>query len=393
MGSLGIFSVGELAFFFSFSLAKGLPIQHTLSESALSSVAGVSLAEDGVAVTRDDTAGVESRPEVVGDGLVAEVVANSLLHLGQPVEHLLVGKTVQGTGKTVKTGSQGQEGGAESAADQVSGVGADVAALVVGVDGQVQTQELNKVLVVAESELVGEVEGVVLVLLDGGNLSALEDVLVDAGSNVGQLGNEVHGVLKGVVPVLLLVDASGVGLGERGGVLEGSDGQRELGHGVEVVGAVVDELLDELGDIGAGSPLGGQITDLLLGRDLTGQEKPEEACTPKFDFSSHQLKYSYTNSATVLLTFGEGLLATGSLGEDLLALRDGLSTESDTLLGVEDGTLPDERLDATGTAIDLVEGDLVDNLGTVLPAKRRRNVSDANKLGKKMYVWLPWAQL
>jgi hypothetical protein len=77
----------------------------------------------------------------------------------------------------------------------------------------------------------------------------------------------------------------------------------------------------------------------------------------------------------VALTFGERLLATGSLGEDLLALGDGPATESDTLLSVEDGTLPDEALDATGTAIDLVEGDLVDDLGTVLPAKRRRNVS------------------
>jgi hypothetical protein len=50
---------------------------------------------------------------------------------------------------------------------------------------------------------------------------------------------------------------------------------------VEVGRAVVDELLDELGDVGAGSPLGGQITDLLLGRDLAGQEKPEETYMPK----------------------------------------------------------------------------------------------------------------
>jgi hypothetical protein len=125
---------------------------------------------------------------------------------------------------------------------------------------------------------------------------------------------------------------------------------------VEVGRAVVDELLDELGDVGAGSPLGGQITDLLLGRDLAGQEKPEE-------------------------TFGKRLLATGSLGEDLLALGDGLSTESDTLLGVEDGTLPDEGLDATGTAIDLVEGDLVDNLGTVLLSQ---SLDLLNLLGEKL---------
>ena len=53
-------------------------------------------------------------------------------------------------------------------ADQVGGVGTDVAALVVGVDGEVQAHELDEVLVLAEAELVGKVEGVVLVLLDGG---------------------------------------------------------------------------------------------------------------------------------------------------------------------------------------------------------------------------------
>lgn len=227
-------------------------------------------------VTGDDTAGVEGRPEVVGDGLVAQVIANGLLHLSEPVEHLLVGQTVQGTGQTVETSGQGQEGRAESTADKVGGVGAHVATLVVGVDGQVQTHELNKVGVVTEAKLVGEVERVVLVLLDGGNLAALEDVLVDARGDVGQLGNEVHGVLKGVTPVLLLVDTLGVGLGEGRGVLESSDGQRELSHGVEVGRAVVDELLNELGEVGSGSPLGGKVADLLLSRDLAGQEKPEE---------------------------------------------------------------------------------------------------------------------
>lgn len=67
------------------------------------------------------------------------------------------------------------------------------------------------------------------------------------------------------------------------------------------------------------------------------------------------------------LTLRKGLLATGSLGEKLLALGDGLATEADTLLGIEDGTLPDEGLDTASTAIDLVKSDLVDDLGTVLP--------------------------
>lgn len=72
------------------------------------------------------------------------------------------------------------------------------------------------------------------------------------------------------------------------------------------------------------------------------------------------------------LTLRKGLLATGSLGEKLLALGDGLATESDTLLSIENGTLPDKGLDTTGTAIDLVECDLVDDLGTVLPIRKSR---------------------
>jgi len=249
-----------------------------LGESALSHVTGVSLSEDGVTVTGDDTAGVEGRPEVVSDGLVAKVVTDGLLELGEPVKDLLVSKTVEGTGKTVKTSGEREEGRAESTADKVSGVGRDVATLVVSVDGQVETHELNEVGVVGEAKLVGKVEGVILVLLDGSDLSALEDVLVDARSDVGELSNEVHGVLKGVAPVLLLVNTLGVGLGEAGGVLESGNGQRELSHGVEVGRAVVDELLNELGEIGAGGPLGGEVADLLLGRDLTSQEKPEETC-------------------------------------------------------------------------------------------------------------------
>lgn len=232
-----------------------------------------------MAVAGHDAARVEGVPEVLGDGLVAEVVTDLLLHDGEPVEDLLVGEAVEGTGETVEAGGEREEGRAQGRADEVGGVGRDVAALVVGVDGEVETHQLNEVLVAAEAELVGEVEAVVLVLLDGRDLAAAEDVLVDAGGDGGELGNEVHRVLEGVAPVLLLVDTLGVGLSERRGLLERGDGDRELGHGVEVVGAVVDQLLNELGDGGASGPVGGQVADLLLGGDLAGEEEPEETLT------------------------------------------------------------------------------------------------------------------
>lgn len=72
------------------------------------------------------------------------------------------------------------------------------------------------------------------------------------------------------------------------------------------------------------------------------------------------------------LTFREGLLATGGLRKKLLALGDGLAAEANTLLRIEDGTLPDETLDATGTTVDLVQGHLVDDLGAMLPVLESR---------------------
>jgi len=183
---------------------------------------------------------------------------------------------VQRTSQTVETGGQREHGRAQSATNQVGGVGADVSTLVVSVDGQVQTHQLNEVVVVAVAELVGQVERVVLVLLDRGDLAVLEDVAVDLGRNGGQLGNEVHRVLEDVGPVVLFVDALRVRLGEGRLVLEGSHSQGELGHWVEGVGAAINELLDELGDVGARSPLSGQVTHLLLAGDFTGQQQPKE---------------------------------------------------------------------------------------------------------------------
>jgi len=268
-----------------------------LGELALRDVTGVSLSQDGVTVTGNDTALLEGRPEIVLDGLVAKVVADLSLHLGEPLENLLVGETVEGTGKTVETSGEREEGRGEGGADQVGGVGGNVATLVVSVDGEVESHQLNKVLVLGEAELVGQVPRVVLVLLGGRDLAVLEDVAVDARGNVGELGNEVHGVLEGVLPVLGLLHALGVGLSEGRLVLKSGNGDGELSHGVEGVGAAVDELLNELGEVGAGSPLSGEVADLLLRGNLTGKEEPEE-------------------------TLGKRLLTTGGLGEKLLALGD-----------------------------------------------------------------------
>lgn len=248
-----------------------------LSECALSHVTGIGLSENGVAISRNNLASLKSGPEVIGDSLVAKIVANGSLHLCEPVQDFLIGKTVERTSKTVETSSDREHGGAESRTNQVSSVCADVATLVVGVDGEVESHQFDEVVVLAETELVGEIERVILVFLDRGNLSTLEDVLVDSGSNCGELGNQVHGILEGVAPVFGLLHSLSIRLSERRFVLKSGDSEGELCHWVEVAWASVDEFLDEFGNFGTGGPLGGEVADLLLAGNLTSQEEPEKA--------------------------------------------------------------------------------------------------------------------
>lgn len=176
--------------------------QVLLGELALGDVSGVRLPQHGVAVTGHDLALLERRPEVVLDGLVAEVVADLPLHVLQPPQHLLVGQTVERSGKTVETSREREHGRAQSTADEVGRVRADVATLVVGVDGEVQAHELDEVAVLGEAKLVGEVVAVVLVLLDWRNLAILVDVAVDLSGDRWELGDQVHRVLEGMLPVL-----------------------------------------------------------------------------------------------------------------------------------------------------------------------------------------------
>jgi hypothetical protein len=109
---------------------------------------------------------------------------------------------------------------------------------------------------------------------------------------------------------------------------------------VKSAGAAVDELLDELGQVGASGPLGGEVANLLLRGNLTSQEQPEE-------------------------TFRKRLLTTGGLGKKLLALGDSEATETDTLLRIEDGALPDKALYTTGTTVGLVESKLANDRAAV----------------------------
>ena len=97
---------------------------------------------------------------------------------------------------------------------------------------------------------------------------------------------------------------------------------------MDVLGQIVERLGNVGGQRAAGGPLLGDGLSLGLGGHVAGDQQPEE-------------------------TLGQGFSATGGLGQELLALGDGLAAEADALLGVEDRGLPHQTLDTPHAAVHL----------------------------------------
>jgi len=251
---------------------------------------------------------------------------------------------VKRTSEALETGAVAEEGIAESAADQVGGVGRDVAALVVTVKGKVETEEILEVLVLLAA-LAEHGSKVVRPILLEVNLTrkgsaALVRVLVDLGGDGRELGEQRNAVVKGRLPVVGLAEALLVGLGELGSVVEGRDSNGELGHGVKVLGEVVKHLVDIVGKLTLLGELARELADLVGGGDFAGEEKPEHG-------------------------LGKHLSASLALGQLLLAVLDGAAMEANTLVGVEHGTLPDHSLQAAHATNSVLDLDLANNLGAM----------------------------
>lgn len=246
--------------------------------------------------------------------------------------------------KTLESGGVGKEGVTQGGANQVGGVGRDVTTLVVTVQGKVQTEEILEILVLltTTSQHGSEVVRPILsgVDLSGESTSAIVGVLVDLGRDGWELGEQRDGVIEGRLPVVGLVDAGLVCLGEGRGVVQRRDGDGELRHWVQVFWEGVEEGVDEVRELTLLGELAGELAGLAHGWDLAGEEKPEHG-------------------------LGKHLSAGSSLGELSLALLDGAAVEADALVGVEDGSLPDHGLEATHSTEGVLDLNLADDLVAV----------------------------
>ena len=107
-------------------------------------------------------------------------------------------------------------------------------------NGNVKPHELNKASIVAKAKQCGEIVRVILLCVNRRKLAPTIDIAVNAARDVRQLRDarvsrivlehegcpfqnsilQIHRVLEGRAPVLLLSDALGIGFGERGVVIK-----------------------------------------------------------------------------------------------------------------------------------------------------------------------------
>ena len=122
-------------------------------------------------------------------------------------------------------------------------------------DGQVEAEQFGE-LRVRVAEHGRKVGRPVLLGVDGADRRAVAvQVAVDGGRHRRQLGDQVHRVLVDVLPVLGLVQALGIGLGEGRLAVERRDGGAELRHGVQVGREVVQHRHHVRRQVGPVGPL------------------------------------------------------------------------------------------------------------------------------------------
>lgn len=91
-------------------------------------------------------------------------------------------------------------------------------------DGEIKTEKLDKGRILAKTKEMGKIPRVVFGRVDSGEFSKTVDIAVDAGSDIRELGNNIHGVLKSGAPIILLVHTVLIGLGKGRAMVELEEG-------------------------------------------------------------------------------------------------------------------------------------------------------------------------
>ena len=170
---------------------------------------------------------------------------------------------------------------------------------------------------------------------------------IDNSSNSRNLSNEIHGIFVERLPVVLLGDfAFIIEMSELGGLLKIKDSHGEHGHRVELVRERKNEFSDVFVNVSSILPFEFQGIDLLWSWEMSGHQKPED---------------TFRERLLVELILSVGV----SLREEFLKLRDGVSSEDDSLVRVTTRQVTHESLHASHTTNNLLDGVISNNLVSI----------------------------
>ncbi len=221
----------------------------------------------------------------------------------------------------------------EGGAHQQPGVGADIAALVVGMEEEVEPGEVLVILVL-HAHHVRHIGRPVELVVGGDHLPVLVGAPVDEGRDHGQAGEEGQRVLEHRVPVLVPLETLAVALREDGIFLHRQHADGQLRHGVHVLREGFERVQHVAGEFRALPDFRLEFLHGGVGGHLAGEEE-----MPQRERGGHGA--------------GRGL------GQLLPDLGDGEPAEADAFHRVEVGGVAGEGLDVPHPPHHLVHGHFV----------------------------------
>mmetsp|Transcript_12445 Transcript_12445/g.13636 ORF Transcript_12445/g.13636 Transcript_12445/m.13636 type:complete len:318 (+) Transcript_12445:656-1609(+) len=254
----------------------GVILAPLLSELSLGSVSRISLSQDSMTVSGNNSTGLKNVPQGFFQIFFVDVITQLFSKIYEELENFLVSQSMERSSQTIETSRERKVRITEGGSNKMNGMSTDVSSFVVTVDNLVQSHQFIELRFIM-SQHVRVVGSPIQVLVEVRGLSVLVQVSVDESSNSGDIGDQIKSIFEDILPVFTLVNTSGVGLGEVTLFLESQNTHRELSHGVKILGETVDQFLNMFGEVVTILQFFLQMLALILGRDIRSNQQPQKS--------------------------------------------------------------------------------------------------------------------
>ena len=314
---------------------KEFVVRHVfLSKTALCFIARIGLSQYSVTKAWDDLSIGQGLLAVVLDLLLGrQATAQFIAHALDPADDLLIGQAMQRTCQAGHSCCECEIGIAQGTSHQMDGVGRNISAFVIGMNGHVHAHHLTEFLAVVTKHM-RKVACPVQVWIRFNVLPVSVAASVDIGCDPWKTTDQVHGVLIGMCPVFAFVDAVSVRPAVFTFRAACIDPRDELGHGMCIDGQSIDDFENVRGNDAPPRPIVADPTYFILCRQFIHQHQVEDPLR-------------------------QGLFSFGRIfGQHLIEFRNAVASEAYAFCWIELGGFVDQRWHSPHARIELADRDL-----------------------------------